>query len=92
LAKCERARTVVVTHHAPSARSEPPSQADSPLKSAFASNLDSLVESSGVPLWIHGHTHYNADYVLGSTRVLTNQRGYPEEISKGFNPALIVEI
>jgi len=92
LAKCDRARTVVVTHHAPSPRSEPLSQADSPLKSAFASNLDSLVEASGVPLWIHGHTHYNVDYVMGSTRVLTNQRGYPEEISKGFNPSLIVEI
>jgi predicted phosphodiesterase len=92
LAKCNRARTIVVTHHAPSALSEAPYHANSPLKAAFASNLDSLVEQSGVPLWIHGHTHYNADYVIGSTRVLTNQRGYPEELCKGFNPSLIVEI
>lgn len=92
LAKCDRARTIVVTHHAPSARSEAPYHADSPLKSAFASNLDSLVEQSSVPLWIHGHTHYNADYVIGSTRVLTNQRGYPDELCKGFNPSLVVEV
>jgi len=92
LAKCDRARTIVVTHHAPSARSEAPYHADSPLKAAFASDLDSLVERSGVPLWIHGHTHYNVDYVMGSTRVLTNQRGYPEELCKGFNPSLVVEI
>ena len=92
LAKCDRARTIVVTHHAPSARSEAPYHADSPLKAAFASGLDSLVGQSGVPLWIHGHTHYNVDYVMGSTRVLTNQRGYPEELCKGFNPSLVVEI
>jgi len=92
LAKCDRARTIVVTHHAPSARSEAPYHADSPLKAAFASDLDSLVERSGVPLWIHGHTHYNVDYVMGSTRVLTNQLGYPDERCKGFNPSLVVEI
>jgi hypothetical protein len=92
LAKCDRARTVVVTHHAPSALSETPYHANSPLKAAFASDLDSLVGQSGVPLWIHGHTHYNVDYVIGSTRVMTNQRGYPEELCKRFNPSLIVEI
>ena len=92
LAKCERSRTVVVTHHAPSSRSEASYHADSPLKSAFASNLDSLIKQSGVPLWIHGHTHYNVDYVIGSTRVLSNQRGYPDQLCEGFNPSLVVEI
>ena len=92
LAKCDHARTVVVTHHAPSARSEAPYHANSPLKPAFASDLDSMVKHSGVRLWIHGHTHFNVDYMLGSTRVLTNQRGYPDELCKGFNPSLVVEI
>jgi len=92
LAGCDRSRTIVVTHHAPSQRSEALYYADSPLKSAFASNLDSLIESSGVPLWIHGHTHYNVDYVLGSTRVLTNQRGYAGEVCNEFNPSLVVQI
>ena len=40
LAGCDRSRTVVVTHHAPSHRSEAPFHADSPLSPAFASNLD----------------------------------------------------
>ena len=92
LARCDRARTIVVTHHAPSARAEAPYHAQSPLKSAFASDLDSIIEQSGVPLWIYGHTHYNANFVIGSTRVLSNQRGYPEERCKGFDPALIVEV
>jgi predicted phosphohydrolase len=92
LAKCDRAHAIIVTHHAPSSRSEAPYHADSPLKSAFSSNLDTLIEESGVPLWIHGHTHYNVDYVLGSTRVLSNQRGYPEELCKRFNPSLVVQL
>ena len=92
LAKCDRARTIVVTHHAPSPLSEAPFHANSPLNPAFASNLDALIEQSGVPIWIHGHTHYNVDYAIGSTRVLTNQRGYPDQICKGFNPSLVVEV
>ena len=92
LARCNPARTIVVTHHSPSARSEAPEHATSPLRAAFGSDLDSLVAASGVPLWIHGHTHYNVDYVLGSTHVLANQRGYPEDLCAGFNPALIVEV
>ena len=92
LARCDRAHTIVVTHHAPSSRSEAPYHANSPLRSAFASDLDSLVEQSKVPLWIHGHTHYNADYRLGSTRVLTKQRGYPDQLCEGFDPSLVVEV
>jgi predicted phosphodiesterase len=92
LAKCDPARTVVVTHHAPSARSEAPYHANSPLKPAFGSDLDWLIEQSRVPLWIHGHTHYNVDYNVGTTRVLTNQRGYPDELCKGFDPSMVIEL
>ncbi len=92
LAECDLARTIVVTHHAPSARSIPPYHLGSPLNAAFASKLDKLVEASRVPLWIHGHTHYNVDYTIGATRVLSNQRGYPDEPADGFDPGLIVEV
>jgi hypothetical protein len=30
--------------------------------------------------------------MIGKTRVVTNQLGYPDERCKGFNPSLIVEI
>ncbi len=86
------AKTVIVTHHAPSLRSEPSFHANSPLSGAFASRLDDLVANSRVPLWIHGHTHYNTDYKIGSSRILTNQRGYPGEICKGFDPGLTVTV
>lgn len=86
------ATTVVVTHHAPSARSIPPFHVGSALNAAFVSDLDSLVDSSRIPLWIHGHTHHCVDYLIGRTRVLSNQRGYPDTPVPGFDPGLVVEI
>jgi predicted phosphodiesterase len=86
------ARTVVVTHHAPSLKSEAPYHANSPLTPSFISDLDSLIEQSKVPLWIHGHTHYNVDYRIGSTRVFSNQCGYPRKGGTNFDPALVVEV
>jgi hypothetical protein len=49
LARRDPARTIVVTHHAPSTRSIPPFHAGSPLNAAFASSLDELVGHSRVP-------------------------------------------
>jgi predicted phosphodiesterase len=92
LAQVNPAQTVVVTHHSPSPRAEAPYHAGSPLRAAFGSHLDALVESSGVPLWIYGHTHHNADFKIGATRVLSNQCGYPDRPCAGFNPGLVVEI
>jgi hypothetical protein len=92
LARHDPARTVVVTHHAPSARTEAPAYEHSVLKGAFESNLDALVEGSGVPLWIYGHTHYNTDFKIGSTRVLSNQRGYPASLCERFQAGLVVEV
>ena len=76
---------VVITHHAPSARSVPDKHAKDHLSAAFASHYDQLVEDSGAALWIHGHTHHNVDYAIGSTRVVSNQRGYPGEDMQGFD-------
>lgn len=92
LSKGDITRTIVVTHHAPSLRSEAPDLATNPLSAAFTSNLDSLIEPSGIPLWVHGHTHYNVDYKIGSTRILSNQCGYPDQLCKGFDPGLVIEV
>lgn len=83
--------TVVVTHHAPSAKSVHQRFAGQVLNYAYYSNLDNLVAHSGAALWVHGHVHNNFDYQIGETRVLCNPCGYPGE-NKEFNPALIVDI
>ncbi|MCA9638890.1 MAG: metallophosphoesterase, partial [Myxococcales bacterium] len=88
----DAALTIVVTHHAPSARSLPPKYAKDALSPAYASDLDDLVAASGAALWIHGHTHHCVDYAVGSTRVFSNQRGYPDEPVPDFDPLGIVEL
>lgn len=92
LGRSNPARTVVVTHHAPSPHSEASAYANGPLSPAFVSDLGPLIEQSGIPLWIHGHRHHNVDYRIGETRVLSNQRGYPGESVARFNPGLVIDV
>lgn len=92
--ECYRNRKiVVVTHHAPSARSIPEQHRESPLNPAFASNLEWMMEQYQPVIWIHGHTHGQADYHIAGTRVIANCLGYPDEpCGHSFNPHLLVEI
>lgn len=92
LAKSSGNKLVVITHHAPSRRSLPARYREDLVSAAFASDLDRLVEQSGAELWIHGHVHEPTDYCIGRTRVISNPRGYPEEWSDSFEPALVVEV
>jgi predicted phosphodiesterase len=92
LEKAFDGRTVVVTHHAPSAKSFNPKYQTDLLSAAFASNLEPLLDEFKIDLWIYGHTHHNADFVHGSTRILSNQRGYPGERICSFDPNLVLEL
>jgi predicted phosphohydrolase len=92
MSRHDPSRTIVVTHHAPSSRSIPPHHAAEALSAAFASDLDLKIQASRIPLWIHGHTHYNVDYKIGVTRIYSNQRGYPNEMARFFEPGKIIEI
>ncbi len=85
-------RTVVVTHHAPSAKSFNPKYNTDFVSAAFASNLEGLMDRFEIDLWIHGHTHHCVDLMHSSTRILSNQRGYPDERLAGFNPSLVIEV
>jgi predicted phosphodiesterase len=86
------AKTVIITHHAPSEKSIPPRYAGDVLNAAFASGLDALVKSSRVPLWIHGHTHHCVDYKIGRTRIFSNQKGYPRETEPGFAADATIDV
>ncbi len=84
-------KTVVVTHHAPSALSLVEKVAASPIDAAYASNLDELVNKA--ELWVHGHTHASVDYRVGKGRVVSNPRGYVGiEPVTNFNPDFVIEI
>jgi Icc-related predicted phosphoesterase len=83
---------VVVTHHAPSAKSIDLERfAGDVLNGAYASNLDHLVDKAD--LWIHGHIHKVSDYRIGDGRVICNPRGYEGlgELS-GYDPSLTIDV
>jgi Icc-related predicted phosphoesterase len=87
--------TVVITHHAPSARSVHPRFAGSPINACFVSHADHLLGAQRACLWVHGHTHDSFDYDVGGTRVLCNPRGYSRDgviENARFDPALVVEV
>ena len=73
----ERHPTVVVTHHAPSNISIQDCYKGDNISPAYFSHLDEFImNNNNIHLWIHGHTHHCVDYMVGNTRVVSNQRGY----------------
>lgn len=69
---------VVVTHHAPTkASTHPRYQQDTLMNGAYSSDLSEFIlDHPQIKLWTHGHTHDPFDYMIGSTRVVCNPRGY----------------
>ena len=69
---------VVVGHHAPSRLSTHPRYAhDTLMNGGYSSSLDDFIlDHPQIRLWTHGHTHEDFDYMIGSTRIVCNPRGY----------------
>jgi len=69
---------VVVGHHAPSKLSTHPRYADEVIMNGgYSTSLDEFImDHPQIKLWTHGHTHENFDYMIGSTRIVCNPRGY----------------
>ena len=70
--------TVVVGHHAPSkASTHPRYKSEFITNGAYSTNLDDFIlDRRQIKLWTHGHTHELYDYMIGSTRIVCNPRGY----------------
>jgi Icc-related predicted phosphoesterase len=89
--------TVCITHHAVHPQSlHPRHTAAGAVNAAFISDLSGMIEAYQPDLWIHGHVHDSHDYVVGSTRVVCNPRGYPigtmSSENRHFIPDLVVEL
>jgi Icc-related predicted phosphoesterase len=69
---------VVVGHHAPSKMSTHPRYADEVIMNGgYSTALDEFImDHPQIKLWTHGHTHEDFDYMIGSTRIVCNPRGY----------------
>jgi predicted phosphodiesterase len=77
LSKPKTKKRVVITHHGPTDTVVNPRFIGDRLNPAFYSNLEHLFET--VDLWIYGHTHYDVDFMAGDCRVVSRQKGYPNE-------------
>ena len=86
------ARTVVVTHHAPSILSLPEPRREKLISCAYASRMEDFILKHQQPLWIHGHIHHANDYQIGKTRVIANPQAYPMEGRPGCVAVLVVEV
>jgi hypothetical protein len=71
-------KIVVVGHHAPSKASTHPRYANETIMNGgYSSDLSEFIlDHPQIKLWTHGHTHENFDYLIGSTRIVCNPRGY----------------
>jgi predicted phosphodiesterase len=69
---------VVVGHHAPSKQSTKPRyKDDTVMNGGYSSDLSEFIlDRPQIKAWTHGHTHDLFDYMIGSTRVICNPRGY----------------
>ena len=90
-------KVVVVGHHAPSPQSvKPRYERDHLMNGCYNSDLTELIlDNPQIKVWTHGHQHNHKDYMMGSTRILANPRGYiPYESAEmtGFDENFSFEV
>lgn len=87
---------VVVTHHAPTKLSvKPRYETDVLMNGGYSSDLTEFITAHPqIKVWTHGHTHDQFDYMVGSTRIICNPRGYKyyEQRAEEFDPTYGFEI
>jgi len=86
---------VIVGHHAPSKLSTKPQyEREVIMNGAYSSDLSEFIlDHPQIKLWTHGHTHNAFDYMIGSTRIVCNPRGYDgHEDNTGFDITKILEV
>jgi len=78
LADKKDSKVVVVGHHAPSFNSvHEKYRNEQLLNGGYASDLSEFIlDNPQIVLWTHGHMHDPSDYMIGTTRVVCNPRGY----------------
>jgi predicted phosphodiesterase len=79
--------TIVVTHHLPSAQGLKARRPDHVPTTCSVTDMDTVITEHGPDLWVHGHSHWDCDYRLGRTRIVSRQRGAPE--NQDFAPLFL---
>ena len=84
---------IVTGHHGPTPKSVHPRYTDWQLNGGYSSDLSEFIlDHPQIVLWTHGHTHVPHDYMMGTTRVVCNPRGYANKENTGWDPNMVVEV
>lgn len=88
---------VVVGHHSPSFQScHERYKNEYIMNGGFHSELSEFIlDHPQIKLWTHGHVHNAFDYMIGSTRIVCNPRGYQTlqySEDTGWDPEKIIEV
>lgn len=82
-------KCVILTHHAPTFYTTP-MYSDSPLQSAFCTDLTRMFLSrSNIKAWVFGHTHVKAELEIGGVKLVENSFGYYGQESLDYKPKLL---
>lgn len=75
---------VVVSHHCPGVN--PNTKYKDSIMNAAYNSLDMIpiIEEFQPALWMSGHTHECHDMMIGNTRLISNQSGYPQRMWKSL--------
>lgn len=80
----DKRRLLIATHHAPCVKgTSRPEHQKNPWTVAFATDLLTQKDWSGVSTWVFGHTHYTTSFRTNGVQVVANQRGYVFSRSPG---------
>ena len=84
---------IIITHHAPSQHCANDEYDSSQLGDAFFNDLDDMIQNSNITYWLHGHTHFNKELIIGNTIIISNQMGLAKyKEYQGFNPDFLIEL
>jgi Icc-related predicted phosphoesterase len=90
-------KTIVVTHHAPSAQCLDEGYEYDLISAGYASSLDELIKQHNPTAWFYGHIHEARHNRIGNTLVMNWPGGYPGLTrnsaavhSQGLKPKIVV--
>jgi Icc-related predicted phosphoesterase len=88
---------IVVTHHGPHPSAVRGGLQTEIVSAAYASDLTQVITAGTPDVWVYGHTHESEDLWIGSTRIVSNAKGYgpwlPSQLrwdNPSFNPRMII--
>jgi len=76
---------IVLSHHLPSFKAIAPIYHGNQYNSLYASNLDYIINSYNINVWLFGHTHSRIDIKINNTILKCNPRGYENYENKFEN-------